>query len=110
MVCEPVEQPATWRLLMKLPQARGLALLLAAIVSLLLATPASAHQPQVVHTDPVTVSQPEISKAYYDELRGEPRAYRITSAHAFPLYLQLTVPRSSNPNGRYTAAVYRLTP
>ncbi len=95
---------------MKLPQSHGLAFLLAAILPLLAATPASAHQPQVVHTDPVMVTQPEISKAYYDELRGAPRAYRITSTQAIPLYLQLTVPRSSNPNGRYSADVYRLTP
>ena len=70
---------------------------------------ASAHQPQLVTgLAPVTVTEPEISKAYYDELTGQPRVYHIVSNTSFVLFVQITVPKSSNPEGRYEADIYRL--
>lgn len=68
---------------------------------------AQAHQPRIVRGGPVTVEKPDISKAYYDELPGTPRTYLITSRIPFQLYLNVLVPARVNPEGRYSAAVYR---
>jgi hypothetical protein len=67
---------------------------------------ADAHQPQLVSGDYVKVPNPEVSKAYYDTLAGAPRTYVIDSPNPFHLYLNLLVPGSSNPQGRYSAIVY----
>jgi hypothetical protein len=71
---------------------------------------ALAHQPRLVQGDMVQVPDPEVSKAYYDELTGAPRTYRIDSPSDFNLYLNLLVPKNTNPNARYSALVYRAEP
>jgi hypothetical protein len=71
-------------------------------------SPASAHQPRLVSGDQVIVNDAEISKAYYDTLTGMPRTYIIDSQKPFSLYLNLLVPKSSNPDGRYSAIVYEI--
>ncbi len=70
----------------------------------------SAHQPRLVDTENVRVlvTDPEISKAYYDNLTGNPRIYHIDSLKPFELYLQITVPANTNPHGRYSATLYRI--
>ncbi len=67
--------------------------------------PALAHQPTLVKND-IVIADPEISRAFYDELFGQPRSYTIRSPKAFILYLNLLVP-SSNPAGRYSARIYK---
>lgn len=66
------------------------------IFSLFLFLPlaASAHQPVLVGTNmDVTVSQPEISKAYYGELKTRKApSYVIESNKSFDLYVGLLVP------------------
>jgi len=58
---------------------------------------ASAHQPVIVDSEPaVTVSQPEISKAYYGELNGQPVSYTIKSSQSFNLYVNLLTPAKDN--------------
>lgn len=74
----------------------------------LLPAAAGAHQARlagVVKSGPVPIRDPEISKAFYDELDGTPRIYQVESAAPFVLYLNIVVPQRSNPNGRYTAEV-----
>lgn len=71
---------------------------------------AKAHNPRLVETDPVKVENPEISQAFYDELPGDPRTYQMSSAQPFELYLNLIVPDSSNPAGRYAARIYAVAP
>jgi len=58
----------------------------------LLPSLASAHQPRIVAETPVVVTDPEISKAYYDTLDGEPAVYTIASDKPFPLYVGVLVP------------------
>jgi hypothetical protein len=71
-------------------------------------SPASAHQPRLVSGGAVSVENAEVSKAYYDVLNGTPRTYIIDAKQAFSLYLNLLVPKSSNPDGRYSAIVYEI--
>jgi len=69
---------------------------------------ALAHQPQLVYLQQgnVQISNPEISRAFYDELKGEPRYYFIDSGKDFELYINLLVPDPANKNGRYSASVF----
>jgi len=67
-----------------------------------------AHQPEVVYLNPgdVEISNPEISQAFYDELKGSPRNYFINSDKDFELYINLLVPEIANKDGRYSANVF----
>lgn len=67
----------------------------------------SAHQPNIVGGGQVLINDPEISRAFYDELLGAPKTYVIQSDKEFELYLNLLVPKNTNPDGRYSAKVYR---
>lgn len=58
---------------------------------LLTAPPAQAHQPRLAE-GPVRVEMPEVSKAYYGELTGQPAEFRIEAPDGFKLYLGLLVP------------------
>jgi len=83
--------------------------MIAFIVSFsLLASSALAHQPVIVEKAIIEIEKPEISRAFYDELGGEPRLYRIESEKEFDLYVNLLVPKNSNPDGRYSANVYQI--
>jgi hypothetical protein len=54
---------------------------------------ASAHQPRLVAGDTfVVVTDPEVSKAYYGTLKGEPAVYTITALEPFALYVGVLVP------------------
>ena len=68
-----------------------------------------AHQPVLVGKDAIVIEKPAISRAFYDELKGRPRTYRIIAEAEFDLYINLLVPKNTNPLGRYSARVYQLT-
>ncbi len=63
---------------------------------------ASAHQPREV-TDtssienPIIVSNPEISQAFYGELNGNPAYYQIKSSKEFRLYVNILIPDNPGP-------------
>jgi len=67
----------------------------------------SAHMPRLIYSEPgdAQINSPEISQAFYDELKGQPRDYFINSEKDFVLYLNLLVPEIANPEGRYSANV-----
>jgi len=75
----------------------------------MIAAAALAHQPVVVGQEPITIADPDISRAFYDELAGQPRSYFINADKGFALYLNLLVPLQTNSEGRYSARIYRLT-
>ena len=52
----------------------------------------SAHQPRITESRLTQVPDPEISKAYYAKLSGEPDVYVISSIEAFDLYVNVLVP------------------
>jgi hypothetical protein len=51
-----------------------------------------AHQPRITESRLTTVTDPEISKAYYGKLTGEPDVYVINAPEAFDLYVNVLVP------------------
>jgi hypothetical protein len=51
-----------------------------------------AHEPRITQTNETRVLDPEISKAYYSELRGSPQTYLIDSDIPFSLYVNILVP------------------
>jgi hypothetical protein len=51
-----------------------------------------AHQPRIVDQNVINVTDPEISKAYYGQLSGEPHYYYIKSEKEFNLYVNVLVP------------------
>jgi hypothetical protein len=58
----------------------------------------SAHQPRLVYNlensedNPIIIKSPEISKAYYGELKAQPDYYMIESQESFNLYLNILSP------------------
>lgn len=81
------------------------------IVLFFLATDARialAHQPNIVFTQKgdIQIGNPELSQAFYDELKGQPRYYFIKSGKDFMLYLNLLVPEAENRYGKYSANVF----
>ncbi|MFA6325033.1 MAG: hypothetical protein WCX46_02285, partial [Candidatus Paceibacterota bacterium] len=51
-----------------------------------------AHQPRIMESNEAVVIEPEISKAYYAQLDGEPQFYSIKSEVPFDLYVNILVP------------------
>jgi hypothetical protein len=84
-------------------------LLCAVIILLISSLSAQAHQPVIVGKDIITIEKPEISRAFYHELTGQPRVYLITADKTFDLYINLLVPKNTNAAGRYSARVYQVT-
>ena len=67
-----------------------------------------AHQPIIVSSEPdIKVLNPEISKAYYGELVGEPVRYIINSDKPFNLYVGVLVPDISGVKKDVSAAVIK---
>jgi len=69
---------------------------------------AFAHQPRLVYLKQgdINIYNPEVSQAFYDELKGQPRDYYITSDKDFELYINLLVPEAANRSGRYSAKIF----
>lgn len=65
-----------------------------AIFFILLPSPTFAHLPRIVNDDNITVniSHPEVSQAFYGELKGTPVEFDIVSAKDFRLYVGILVP------------------
>ena len=78
------------------------------ILCLFLSTHAIAHQPVIVGKNMVEIDNPEISRAFYASLLGHPRSYLINSKEDFVLYINLLVPKNTNPSGRYSARIFRI--
>lgn len=71
---------------------------------------AFAHQPRLVYLKQgdINIYNPEVSQAFYDELKGQPRDYFISSDKDFNLYINLLVPEFVNPNGKYSVEIFSL--
>jgi len=66
---------------------------------------ASAHQPRLITWNEIQVSAPEISKAYYTELSGNPHTYNIISTWAFRLYVNILVPNQKSQTTDFTVTI-----
>jgi hypothetical protein len=78
-----------------------------AVVAIFLPWRAEAHQPRLVNQDKVQISNPTVSQAFYDELKGKPRDYYLKTDGPLDLTLQLLVPASVNPDKMYSAEVFK---
>jgi len=58
----------------------------------LLTTASSAHQPRIVSEEMTQIENPEVSQAFYAELKGKPDYYQIESEEPFKLYVGILVP------------------
>jgi len=69
---------------------------------------ASAHNPRIVKNgEPVLVQNPEISQAFYGELKGEAQVFEIDSDKDFNLYVGVLVPKLPEANKKMSAEIYR---
>ena len=69
---------------------------------------ASAHQPRIVESDMVEINNPEVSQAFYGELKGSPCEFRIQANQDFKLYVGLLVPDIPNIRKDISAEIYRV--
>jgi len=71
---------------------------------IILCTTAYAHQPRIVYDrnnnaeNPILITQPETSRAYYGELKGQEDNYMIISSEPFKLYLNILTPYKLDEN------------
>jgi len=70
--------------------------------------PSSAHQPRIVENAMTTIAEPEVSQAFYGELTGEPKEFRIRSEKHFELYVGLLVPDIPNVQKNISAEIYQI--
>ena len=88
---------------MTMPRCAVLGIIVILLLSTFCAHPAFAHRPVVVKNRsskaaPFVVTEPEISRAFYGALEGEPHYYKIVSAAPFELYVNILVP-DLDPDG-----------
>ncbi len=81
--------------------------LFAALGIILLPSFALAHQPRIVTSATTTVVQPEVSKAYYAQLMGEPQDYVIHADKPFALYVNVLVPDIAGQKKDISAAILK---
>jgi hypothetical protein len=66
-----------------------------------------AHQPRIPDGTVINVIDPEVSKAYYTQLSGEPHVYRIVSDKSFALYVNVLVPDIAGQKKDVTAVILK---
>lgn len=66
-----------------------------------------AHQPRIVDSRETVVTNPEISKAYYGNLTGEPDTYVINTTTPFDLYVNILVPDIAGQKKDVSAVVLK---
>lgn len=67
--------------------------LLSLIIGIFLLTTVSyAHQPRIVSEEMTQIENPEVSQAFYAELKGKPGYYQVESEEPFKLYVGILVP------------------
>lgn len=74
---------------------------------------ATSHQPRFVMdfkdnsaVNPINITNPEISQAFYANLSGKPGYYSIISSTPFLLYLNILSPDVNNTGKNFSAEVY----
>ncbi|AAB85593.1 unknown [Methanothermobacter thermautotrophicus str. Delta H] len=81
---------------------RGWVLFIIVLITITCASAAYSHQPRLVTgSDEVIVQNPEVSQAFYGELKGKPVYFRITSESPFRLYVNILVPYSPDAEPVY---------
>lgn len=71
----------------------------------------SAHQPRLVfdknlnEDNPFQIKNPEISQAFYGELKGDPEYFIIESDNSFNLYIQILSPDTENARKDFSVEI-----
>ena len=83
------------------------------IIFLLFSSNLFAHQPKLINYSPSVdnpheVIDPEISKAYYGKLNGEPHYYLINSEEEFLFYTGILSPKVDDDHLWLSIAVYSI--
>lgn len=87
---------------------KRLSLLAVLVCFFAIAAPVFAHLPYMAGGNAgITVNKPEISKAYYGWLEGEPAVYSIDAKTPFLLYVNLLSPRIETGRIDYSAIIYK---
>jgi hypothetical protein len=66
-----------------------------------------AHQPRITESRKTIVPDPEVSKAYYGKLAGEPDVYVINATAPFDLYVNVLVPDIAGQKKDVSAVVLK---
>lgn len=79
------------------------------IIALFVVAPAIvfAHQPRITDSRITEVTSPEISKAYYGKLTGEPDVYVINASEEFDLYVNVLVPDIAGQKKDVSAVIFK---
>ncbi len=77
------------------------------VALLLVPALALAHQPRITESRLTEVPEPEISKAYYGQITGEPEVYVIKATEAFDLYVNVLVPDIAGQKKDVSAAIIK---
>ena len=68
----------------------------------------SAHQPRIVENELVKVQNPEVSQAFYGELKNHPQYFEIDSDKKFNLYVGVLMPDVSGIKTDISAEVIKV--
>jgi len=79
------------------------------IISFLFATPVLAHQPRLIwqNSGEIAIDQPQVSKAYYDELSGAPRTYKLNLFEPAEIYMNVLVPDLPDSRKNFSFKVFQ---
>lgn len=66
-----------------------------------------AHQPRIVESNQTQVIDPEISKAYYGQLKGIPDVFTIQADETFDLYVNVLVPDIASQKKDISATIFK---
>ena len=69
----------------------------------------SAHQPHLTTGRTTQVTNPDVSQAFYAELKGQPDEYRFTLAEPLLLFFNILVPKIPGVHQDYSAELSRKT-
>lgn len=82
-------------------------ILLFLVISSLVPGLVFAHQPRITESRLTQVLSPEVSKAYYGKLTGEPDVYVIQASEPFDLYVNVLVPDIAGQKKDVSAVVIK---
>lgn len=74
---------------------------------LIISIPVLAHQPRITEQTNTNVIDPEVSKAYYAQLKGEPQTYTINATGPFNFYVNILVPDIRGQKKDVTATIFK---
>jgi len=83
-------------------------ILIISILSFSIGTKILAHQPRIVSDESlIKVNNPEVSQAFYGELKGEPVYYQIEEGNEFSLYVGILSPQIEGADKDFSVEVIK---